>query len=210
MKNLVPLALLAMVVAACNLSSKLKSNKNDEAGTSSSSSSSSTKIGDDPVEKPNPTAAQQAAIANGQEAKWDQQGLTWTLPASWKKDEVRNESFSANGKGAHLTVNISPLPQMESLVDTSLKAMFEAAKTQQKIGKYDEVRWLEIDGLRGVGFRESKQEMAGDIRRLEWQAYRKFAGSTQLVTLILSTDSGNFPTHEDELYGILYSTKIVH
>ena len=210
MKNLVPLALLVMVVAACNLSSKLKSNKNDEAGTSSSSSSSNTKIGDDPVEKPNPTAAQQAAIANGQEAKWDQQGLTWTLPASWKKGEVRNETFSANGKGAFLTVNISPLPQMENLVDTSLKAMFEGAKTQQKIGKYDEVRWLEIDGLRGVGFRESKQEMAGDIRRLEWQAYRKFAGSTQLVTLILSTDSGNFPTHEDELYGILYSTKIVH
>ena len=105
---------------------------------------------------------------------------------------------------------ISPLPQMENLVDTSLKAMFEGAKTQQKIGKYDEVRWLEIDGLRGVGFRESKQEMAGDIRRLEWQAYRKFAGSTQLVTLILSSDSGEFPTHEDELYGILYSTKIVH
>ena len=211
MKNLVPLALLVFVVAACNLSSKLKSNKNDEASTSSSSSSGNpTKIGDDPVEKPNPTAAQQAAIANGQEAQWDQQGITWTLPANWKKGEVRNESFSASGKGAHLTVAISPLPQMENLVDTSLKAMFEGAKTQQKIGKYDEVRWLEIDGLRGVGFRESKQEMAGDIRRLEWQAYRKFAGSTQLVTLILSSDSGEFPTHEDELYGILYSTKVTH
>ena len=211
MKNLVPLALLVFVVAACNLSSKLKSNKNDEASTSSSSSSGNpTKIGDDPVEKPNPTAAQQAAIANGQGAQWDQQGITWTLPANWKKGEVRNKSFSASGKGAHLTVAISPLPQMENLVDTSLKAMFEGAKTQQKIGKYDEVRWLEIDGLRGVGFRESKQEMVGDIRRLEWQAYRKFAGSTQLVTLILSSDSGDFPTHEDELYGILYSTKIVH
>jgi len=211
MKNLIPLALLVFVVAACNLSSKLKSNKNDEASTSSSSSSSNpTKIGDDPVEKPNPTAAQQAAIANGQEAKWDQQGITWTLPANWKKGEVRNENFNADGKGAHLTVTISPLPQMENLVDTSLKAMFEAAKTQQKIGKYDEVRWLEIDGLRGVGFRESRQEMDADIRRLEWQAYRKFAGSTQMITLILSSDSGNFSTHEDELYGILYSTKIVH
>jgi hypothetical protein len=99
---------------------------------------------------------------------------------------------------------------MESLVDTSLKAMFESAKLQQKIGKYDEVRWLELDGLRGVGFREAKPEMADDIRRLEWQAYRKYAGSTQLVTLILSTNGAGFPKHEDELYGILYSTKVVH
>jgi len=210
MKNLPALVLLFLVVAACNLTSKLKSNSNNSNSSSSSSSGNPSKIGDDPVEKPNPTAAQQAAIANGQDAKWDQQGIAWTVPANWKKSEVRNESFSYNGNGAFLTVAISPLPQMENLVDTSLKAMFESAKTQQKIGKYDEVRWLEIDGVRGVGFRESKQEMAGDIRRLEWQAYRKYAGSTQMITMILSSDSGNFPKHEDELYGILYSTKIVH
>ena len=52
--------------------------------------------------------------------------------------------------------------------------------------------------------------MADDIRRLEWQAYRTYAGQTQLVTLILSTNGANFPKHEDELYGILYSTKLVH
>jgi len=209
MKNLPVLVLLFLVVAACNLTSKLKSNSNNNSSSSSSSGNPS-KIGDDPVEKPNPTAAQQAAIANGQEAKWDQQGITWTVPANWKKSDVRNESFNYSGNGAFMTAAISPLPQMENLVDTSLKAMFESAKTQQKIGKYDEVRWLEIDGVRGVGFRESKQEMGDDIRRLEWQAYRKYAGSTQLITLILSTSSANFPKHEDELYGILYSTKIVH
>ncbi len=210
MKKLSALVLLFFVVAACNLTSKLKSNSNNNNSSSSSSSGNPSKIDNEPVEKPNPTAAQQAAIANGQEARWDQQGITWTLPANWKKGDVRNEGFNANGNGAFLTVAISPLPQMENLVDTSLKAMYESAKTQQKIGKYDEVRWLEIDGVRGVGFRESKQEMAGDIRRLEWQAYRKYAGSTQMITLILSSDSGNFPKHEDELYGILYSTKIVH
>ena len=200
---------LVLVVAACNLTNKLKTNSNSNS-SSSSSSSNPTKIGDEPVEKPAPTAAQMAAIANGQEAKWDQQGITWTLPASWKKQEVRNESLSYGGNGAFLTVAISPLPQMENLVDTSLKAMFEGAKTNQKIGKNDEVRWLELDGVRGVGFRESKPEMADDIRRLEWQAYRKYAGSTQLVTVILSSNSANFPKHEDELYGILYSTKLVH
>ena len=208
MKNVLAIMALVLVVAACNLTNKLKTNSN--SNSSSSSSGNPTKIGDDPVEKAAPTAAQMAAIANGQEAKWDQQGITWTLPANWKKQEVRNESLSYGGNGAFLTVAISPLPQMENLVDTSLKAMFEGAKTNQKIGKNDEVRWLELDGVRGVGFRESKPEMADDIRRLEWQAYRKFAGSTQLVTVILSSDGANFPKHEDELYGILYSTKLVH
>ncbi len=211
MKNLVPLALLVFVVAACNLSSKLKSNKNgDSSSNSSSSSGTSTKVGDDPVEKPNPTAAQTAAIAGGEEVKWDQQGITWTVPANWKKMSVSNESLSYGGNGAFLTVAISVLPQMENLVDVSLKAMHEGAKTNAKIGKNDEVKWLEIDGVRGVQFRESKPEMADDIRRLEWQAYRKFAGSTQLVTIILSSNGSNFPKHEDELYGVLYSTKLVH
>ncbi|MGZ8846644.1 MAG: hypothetical protein ACXW3C_09300 [Pyrinomonadaceae bacterium] len=209
MKNVLLIFGLVLVVAACNLSSKLGSNSNSNS-SSSSSSGSSDKVGDDPVEKANPTAAQTAALANGQEVKWDQQGITWTLPPNWNKVDVRNELFSYTGGGAHLTVAISVMPQMKDLADTSIKAMFEAAKTQKKIGKYDEVKWLELDGVRGIAFRESKQEMAGDIRRLEWQAYRTFAGNTQLITMILSTDSGDFAKHEDELYGILFSTKVVH
>jgi hypothetical protein len=209
MKNVLALVALVLVVAACNLSDKLKRNSTSNSNSSNTSSGNPSKIGDDPVEQPNPTAAQTATLVNGQTVKWDQQGITWTFPANWKKQDVRNESFNYSGDGAFLTVAISTMPQMENLTDVSSKAMFEAAKTQQKIGKYDEVRWLEVDGVRGVGFRESKQEMPGDIRRLEWQAYRTYAGNTQLVTLILSTDSGNFAKHQDELYAILYSTKLV-
>ncbi len=206
MKKVFALFALVFVVVACNLTSKLKSNSNSNSGGSSSSSSS----GGDEVEKPQPSSAQQAIINSGQPVPWDQQGITWTLPPNWKKIDVHNESLSYGGNGAFLTVAISVMPQMESIVDTSIKAMYEGAKTQQKIGKYDEVRWLELDGVRGVQFRESKQEEAGDIRRLEWQGYRKFAGNTQLVTMILSTDSGKFPEHQDELYAIMYSTKLVH
>jgi len=209
MKKVSLVVAMVFVVAACNLSEKFKKSSSSNSNSSSSSSNPS-KIGNDPVEQPNPTAAQSAAIANGQTVKWDQQGITWTLPANWKKQDVRNESLSYGGDGAFLSVVVSVMPQMEKMTDVSIKAMYEGAKTNQKIGKNDEVRWLALDGLPGVGFRESKQEMAGDIRRLEWQAYRTYAGSTQLVTMILSTDSGNFPKHQDELYGILYSTKIVH
>ena len=209
MKHVPLIVALVLVVAACNLTSKLRSHGNSNS-SSSSSSDKPGMIGDEPVEKPNPTAAQSAAIANGQSAKWDQQGITWTVPANWKKLSVTTEGFSYAGNGAFLTVAVSVMPQMEKLTDVSIKAMHEGAKTNQKIGKNDEVKWLELDGVRGVQFRESKPEMADDIRRLEWQAYRTYAGSTQLITLILSSNAANFPKHEDELYGILYSTKIVH
>ena len=52
--------------------------------------------------------------------------------------------------------------------------------------------------------------MADDIRRLQWMTYRKFANQTQLVNFILSTSGGKFDNRADELYAIMYSTKIVH
>lgn len=204
MKHIPAIVLMVLVVVGCNLSKRFKGSNN------SNSSSEATTADGEQVEKANPTAAQTAAIANGQTVKWDQQGITWTVPANWKKQDVRNETLSYGGAGAFLTVAISTMPQMENLTDVSIKAMYDSAKTNQKIGKYDEVRWLELDGVRGVGFRESKQEMADDIRRLEWQGYRTYAGSPQLVTMILSTNSADFSKHQDELYGIMYSTKIVH
>ncbi len=205
MKHIPGIVLLVLAVAACNLSDKFK-----RTGSSNSSSSGEpSTTGGETVEKASPTAAQMAALANGQTVKWDQQGISWTMPANWTKEDVRTETISYGGGGAFLSGNISTMdPSFPT--DISIKAMYESAKTNQKIGKYDEVKWIEIDGLRGIQFRESKPEMADDIRRLEWQAYRKYAGQTQLVTLILSTNGASFPKHQDELYGILYSMKIVH
>jgi len=40
--------------------------------------------------------------------------------------------------------------------------------------------------------------------------YRKYAGNVQLINLMLSTNGAGFPKHEDEMYGVLYSTKITH
>lgn len=208
MKQLTLIAVMVLCVAACNLSSKLKSGNNSNS-SSPSSSDKSGKIGDEPVETPNPTAAQTAALANGQEVKWDQQGITWTLPANWKKQDVRTETLSYGGDGAFLSVNISTMADSFP-TEISLKAMHEGAKTEKKNGRYDEVKLLELGGLRGLEFRQSKQERADDIRRLEWQAYRNYAGQTQLVTMILSTSDAAFPKHEDELYAIMYSTKLVH
>jgi hypothetical protein len=208
MKHVPLLVALVLVVAACNLTSRFKTTNNSNSAAPTTAGNKSAPDGE-PVEKPHPTAAQTAAIANGADVKWDQQGISWTVPASWKKQDVRNESLSYAGSGAFLIANISTMGA-DFPADLSIKAMHEGAKTEQKNGKYDEVKWLAIDDLRGVEFRQSKQERPDDIRRLEWQGYRVYAGQSQLVTIILSTNDANFSNREDELNGILYSTKIVH
>src|SRR5260221_2163747 len=106
MKHVFLLVALVLVVAACNLTNKFKSGSSNSNSSSTSSSGNPSKIDNEPVEKAAPTAAQLAALANGEEAKWDQQGIIWTLPPNWKKAEVRNETLSYGGCGAVLSVHI--------------------------------------------------------------------------------------------------------
>ena len=161
------------------------------------------------VEKPHPTAAQTALLAAGQEVKWDEQGMTWTLPDGWKKTNSDKNSFQAGANGAFLIVSISAMAP-DFPTEISLNATHESAKVREKNGEVDELKWLELDGVRGVQFRESKPQMADDIRRLQWMTYRKFANQTQLVNVMLSTSGGKFPSRQDELYAIMFSTKLVH
>jgi len=72
MKHVLLIVAMILVVVACNLTSKFKKTESTNSNSSSTTSSSGnpTKIGDDPVEKAEPTAAQTAALANGQEVKW--------------------------------------------------------------------------------------------------------------------------------------------
>ncbi|HEY0430169.1 MAG TPA: hypothetical protein VGC61_00090 [Pyrinomonadaceae bacterium] len=209
MKQIPVLLVLGFALSLCNLSNKLKPSSNSNAPGKTATSS-----GDDgEAEKATPTAAQTAALAGGGTAKWDSQGMSWTVPPKWT--ETTNESKmllwrSPGGfDAANLIVNISPMDESFP-TDISIKAFFDQAKTRMKNGEVDEVKWLEIDGLKGVQFREANPEKPDGIRRLQWMTYRKYAGQVQLVNLMLSSSGKGFPQHEDAMYGVLYSTKIVH
>jgi hypothetical protein len=215
MKHVLPVVALALVVVACN-----KTDKSEKTALPGTAPHIATAPAERPapaaaptaaqsVEQPNPTAAQAAALANGQTAKWDQQGITWTLPANWKKADVSKDTFVYGGDGAFLTVAVSTMdPGFPT--DVSLNAMYEAAKANEKTGKYDESKWLTLDGVRGFQCREAKPAKADDIRRLQWQGYRKYSGQTQLVTIVLSTNGAAFPKHQDKLTAILGATKLAH
>jgi hypothetical protein len=215
MKHIPLLIALALALSLCNISEKFssKSGNQSNSGTSGASSTggSSAATGGEPVDHPEPTAAQTKALEGGQEVKWDQQGITWTVPPGWNKQTVETKMFTygAPGNAAFLIASISPMGE-DFPTDISTKAYYDGAVTRKKNGEVDELRYLEIDGVKGVQFREANPETPDGIRRLQWIAYRKFAGQVQMVNLILSSSGKNFPAHQDELYAILYSTKLVH
>src|SRR5260370_887682 len=88
MKHIPSIIAILLVVIGCSLTERFKKSAN------SNSPKGTTSVDGEPVEKPSPTAAQLAAIANGQTVKWDQQGITWTLPANWKKQNVSTQMFN--------------------------------------------------------------------------------------------------------------------
>lgn len=209
MKQIPVLLVLGFALSLCNLSNKLKTSTNSNAPGKSASSADN----GGEVEHATPTAAQIEALAGGEPVKWDQQGMSWTVPPKWT--EATNDSkmlvwrSPGGSEAANLIVNISAMDESFP-ADISIKAFYDQAKTRAKNGEVDQVKWLEIDGLKGVQFRESNPEQPDGIRRLQWMAYRKYAGQVQLVNLMLSSNGKGFPKHQDEMYGIMYSTKIVH
>jgi hypothetical protein len=208
MKHLAILLVLGFALSLCNLTKRLRdATKSDSGGSSTTSTSDGST-----VERPAPTAGQIAALAGGQNITWDKQGMSWSVPPTWKMetDETKMLVWSSPGPGAaFLNVSISPMSE-DFPTDISINAFYDGEKTRSKNGEVDELKWLEIDGLKGVQFRESTPEHPDGIRRLQWLAYRKYAGQVQMINLMLSSEGKDFARHQDTMYGILYSTKVVH
>jgi hypothetical protein len=211
MKQMLLLITLTISLSLCSLTERFKEAGPAEKGSSSPSPAGSSENGER-VEKPAPTSAQIAAIANGQNANWDQQGMSWTVPANWQETTNDSKQLLWRSPGswdaANLIVTISLMDQ--SFPPDSIKGFYDGAKTRSKNGEVDELKWLELDGVKGVQFREANPRKPDGIRRLQWLAYRKYAGQMQMVNIILSSSGKGFPQHQEEIYGVLYSTKLAH
>ena len=206
MKNVLLVLLIAAGLSLCNLSERFKGGSSTSGPTASGGSSGS-------VEKANPTAEQTAALAGGQEVKWDKQGMSWTIPPNWTEETNESKMFvmrsPGGGNAASLIVNISPMEE-DFPVDVTIEQTYKQAQGRAKNGEVDEVKWLEIDGLKGVQFREANPEKPDGHRRLQWMAARKYTGQVQLINLMLASEGKDFERHKNALYGILYSTKVAH
>ena len=205
MKHLTLVLFVCFSLSLCNLSNRFK--KTSSPGSETSSDGGIT------AEKGVPTSAQSAAIAGGEKAVWDVQGMTFTVPANWKETTKELNSFLWRSPGgsdaASLIVSISPMDESFP-TDVSIKGYYDQQKTRSKNGEVDEFKWVEIDGVKGVEFREVNPPRPDDIRRLQWLAYRKFAGQVQFVNVMLASSGKGFAEHQDAMYGVLYSLKLVH
>jgi|SRR5687767_10277272 len=208
MKQFALVLFIGLALSLCNLSERL------HKGGSGASSSSSGGVSENESkpEVAQPTAAQAAAIGGGPEAKWERQGMSFTVPPGWTETQQESKTFTWRSPGdgaASLIVSISPMSE-EFPIDASIKAYFDGAKTRAKNGEVDELKWVEIDGLKGVQFREANPEQGDDHRRLQWLAYRKYTGQVQMVNVMLASEGKDFERHKDAMYGILYSMKLTH
>ena len=165
---------------------------------------------DGEVEEPEPTEAQSSAVAGGQSAEWEQQEITWTVPQRWSKQTASSTSFLWRSPGsmdaASLIGTISPM-NADFPAEISLNAFHQQALQRKASGEVSEVRWLKIDGVKGVMFREAAPEEPDGPQRLQWIAYRDYKGQQQMVNIMLASRGKDFARHEDALFGILYSMK---
>jgi hypothetical protein len=179
-----------------------KDDKSAGTGSKSSSSASTT------VDKAKATAAQQAIIDGGSETKWDEQGLSWKLPAGWPKMQVTKESLNyGSPENGFLIASISAMPA-NFPANVSMDATYTSALEQLKQGKYEKVRWLEIDGVKGVEWIEAMPEDKEGARRHQWIAFRNYQGQNQQLNIMVSTKGSNFDKQRDTFAAIMYSMKI--
>lgn len=209
MKSLLTLALITFALTFCGLGERLKQMQSGgAAGSNTAKGTNKTSSADAGAETPQLTAEQQAIQDKSTETKWDEQGISWKLPSGWRKVDLKKESgYFSGGTAISLLPTISVL-QDDFPNDISLKATYDSALSQMKNAKYDMVRYVEIDGVRGVEWIESPPEEKDGARRHQWIGFRRYLGQNQQLNIMLAGNGSNFDRNKDQFAAILYSMKI--
>ena len=201
---------LAMVLAFCGIGDRIKQMSGGDTGGGASNSSGTgtgTSKGST-AEKPSLTAAQQSIQDSSTEVKWDDQGISFKVPSGFAKMQVMKESFNYGSPAAGFLIGTISVMPASFPAETSLDATYTQALDMLKQGKYESVRWLEIDGVKGVEWVEAMPEVKDGARRHQWIAFRNFQGQNQQLNIMVSTDGNKFEPKRDTFAAIMYSMKI--
>ena len=201
---------LAMVLAFCGIGDRIKQmSGGDTGGGASNSSGTGTGTSEgSTAEKPSLTAAQQSIQDSSTEVKWDDQGISFKVPSGFAKMQVMKESFNYGSPAAGFLIGTISVMPASFPAETSLDATYTQALDMLKQGKYESVRWLEIDGVKGVEWVEAMPEVKDGARRHQWIAFRNFQGQNQQLNIMVSTDGNKFEPKRDTFAAIMYSMKI--
>jgi hypothetical protein len=212
MKTIIAFGFFFFALSFCNLAERFTGKSgtatpnNTTQTNSSDSNTASTGMGT--AEKYTLTPEQSNILKDAKEIKWDEQGMSWTLPSGWKKTTSNPTTFMCSSpQGTFLIVNVSPM-SADFPNDVSIKAYYDGAVTRQKNGELEKLRYLELDGVRGVEFLETEYQGKGSPRRHQWIGYRQYAGQNQMLNVMLSTNGANFDKNRDIFAAVMSSTKI--
>lgn len=128
MNSFLAVAAFSVVVAFCGIGDRLKQ-MSGSSGNSNSELNSATgtkKASGVSFEKPTISSSQRAIQDAAQEVSWTDQGISWKLPAAWKKMDVGKQTFNYSGPdNAALLVNISAMsadfPWISALPHTTIR-----------------------------------------------------------------------------------------
>lgn len=144
----------------------------------------------------------------GQTISWGDQNISLTAPNGWRKEEVPGQSsqtFTLKGsEDASLTIDLGTEIKATFSPEAQLQKAYENLLEQQRAGRLDEVRFLEVDGVNGL-----LQRYVDDWRgTLSWIAFRKRGTQLQYISIRLNSAPASFNIRRYELYDILYSIKL--
>ncbi len=145
----------------------------------------------------------------------NEQGIFFTLPTYWRKEEETTEAdrgrFIWHGPDdTRFSLNISLYKPEYG--NRSIEDETNSFYQDHKQGGSEDVRLLEIDGVRGVHFRRDsegldKRYQPDMPKSIKFSAQRIYKGQRQIIFIDLSSPARSFPRHQAVLYGILSSIK---
>lgn len=210
MNGLLTVGLLAFVLAFCGITDKLKQLQGSNSGNSSNSTKTTTPKSDSSsstADSAEMTPAQQAIADAGAETNWEDQGITFKLPAGWNKLSKEKTLFNYGSPDKGFVIASISVMGDDFPTDVSLKAFYDQAMQKMKNGDYQSARYLSIDGIKGVEFIEAPPEGKDDPRRHQWIAYRNYLGQNQMMIFMTTADANKWPGKEDTFTAVLYSMK---
>jgi len=143
--------------------------------------------------------------------KWAKYGMSFKVPAVWRKTDEDEEGLSYVGPG-NLKLFVHVALYKEEYGGFSIEHETESFyEDHRKAGEQD-LRYLEIDGLKGVHYLRDDRTWDAryrmyDAKLIIWNGQRIYKGSRQIITINMSSPAGSFGKDRDTLYQILQSIK---
>jgi hypothetical protein len=144
-------------------------------------------------------------------AKWAKYGMSFNVPAGWRKTDEDEEALSYVGPG-NLKLSIHVAVYKPEYGGFSIEYETESFYEEHRKAGEEDLRYLEIDGVKGVHYLRDDQTWDAryqmyDAKFIIWNAQRIYKGSRQIIMIRMSSPAGSFSKDRDTLYQILQSIK---